>query len=83
MTMKKKHTKYMPAGEFKTNCLKVMDRVAAFGEEVTVTKRGKAVVHVVPAGREGAPFVGRLAGSATQIGDILSPLNVKWSAGAK
>jgi prevent-host-death family protein len=36
----------MPAGEFKAKCLKVMDEVAATGEPVLVTKRGKPVVRV-------------------------------------
>ena len=82
MTMNKP-TKYMPAGEFKTKCLRVMDQVAAVGDEVTITKRGKAVVRVVPAGREGTPFIGRLAGSATHVGDITSPIDVTWTAGAE
>ena len=82
MTMKKLTT-YMPAGQFKSTCLKVMDRVAAVGEEVTITKHGKAVVRVVPAGPQGTPFVGRLAGSASHLGDITSPIDVQWKADAE
>jgi prevent-host-death family protein len=36
----------VPAGEFKAKCLKIMDEVAATGEPVVVTKRGKPVVRV-------------------------------------
>lgn len=36
----------IPAGEFKAKCLKIMDEVAATGEPVLVTKRGKPVVSV-------------------------------------
>lgn len=40
--------KYMGAAEFKAKCLKVMEEVAASGEEVVVTKRGTPVVRIVP-----------------------------------
>jgi prevent-host-death family protein len=36
------------AGEFKATCLKLMDRVAATGEPIEVTKRGKPIVRLVP-----------------------------------
>ncbi len=36
----------MAAGEFKAKCLAVMDEVAATGEPVLITKRGKPVVRV-------------------------------------
>ncbi|MGO8758104.1 MAG: type II toxin-antitoxin system Phd/YefM family antitoxin [Terracidiphilus sp.] len=39
--------KTMAAGEFKAKCLKVMDEVAATGEPVLITKRGKPVARVV------------------------------------
>jgi prevent-host-death family protein len=37
------------AAEFKATCLKIMDRVAATGEPIEVTKRGKPLVRLVPA----------------------------------
>ena len=40
--------KYMKAAEFKAKCLKVMEEVAATGEEIVVTKRGTPIVRVVP-----------------------------------
>ncbi len=74
--------KTIPAGEFKAKCLKLMDHVAATGEPVTVTKHGRPVVRIMPAVEEPEPFVGRLAGSATFIGDIISPIDVEWEANA-
>lgn len=74
--------KKIAAGEFKARCLKVMERVAATGEEVTVTKRGRPVVRVVPADDDSRPFVGRLSGTATQIGDIVRPIDEPWEASA-
>jgi prevent-host-death family protein len=41
--------KRVAAGKFKATCLKLMDRVAATGEPVEVTKRGKPLVRLVPA----------------------------------
>lgn len=38
----------IPAGKFKDTCLKVMDEVSKHGMPVTVTKRGKPLVRVVP-----------------------------------
>ncbi len=38
----------MPAGQFKTHCLTVMDEILATREPVVVTKRGKPVVKVMP-----------------------------------
>ncbi len=44
--------KTVPAGEFKNACLKIMDTVSKDGVPVTVTKRGKPLVRVVPIGAE-------------------------------
>lgn len=70
--------KRVAAGTFKAKCLKLMDRVAATGETITVTKRGRPVVRMVPVIEDAPPFVGRLAGTATFIGDIVSPIDEPW-----
>jgi len=38
----------MPAGKFKDQCLKVLDRVAEEKTPVTITKRGRPVATLVP-----------------------------------
>jgi prevent-host-death family protein len=38
----------MPAGKFKDQCLKILDRVAATRTPVTITKRGRPVATLVP-----------------------------------
>jgi prevent-host-death family protein len=38
----------IPAGRFKAQCLKLLDEVAATGETIVVTKRGKPVAKVEP-----------------------------------
>ena len=38
----------IPAGRFKAQCLRLLDEVAATGEEIVVTKRGRPVARVTP-----------------------------------
>ena len=44
--------KKIAAAKFKATCLSLMDRVAETGEPLEVTKRGKALVRLVPAGAQ-------------------------------
>lgn len=66
--------KEMPAGKFKEHCLAVMDEVQATGETVVVTKRGKPVAKVVPAGTDETSIFDCMAGKFKIIGDIESPV---------
>ncbi|MDP9149743.1 MAG: type II toxin-antitoxin system prevent-host-death family antitoxin [Myxococcota bacterium] len=47
--------KRIAAGKFKATCLKLMDRVAATGEAVEITKRGKPLARLVPVQAAEAP----------------------------
>jgi len=67
--------KTVPAAVFKAKCLKLLDRVAAGGEPLIVTKRGRPVVRVLPVQ---APRGPSLAGSVTTRGDIVGPLLDDW-----
>jgi prevent-host-death family protein len=42
-------TRTICASEFKAKCLKLMDQVAATGDTLVITKRGKPVARVLPA----------------------------------
>jgi len=66
--------KQMRASIFKARCLSVMDNVQATGEPVMVPKRGKPVVKVVPAEAEKSDIFRFMAGEATIMGDIESPV---------
>lgn len=69
------------AGEFKAKCLELMDRVAAGGEDVIITKRGKPVAKLVSvAHRFPAELLGCMQGTVEILGDIVAPLDVKWEA---
>jgi prevent-host-death family protein len=48
MTMVKHLPKAYPVGEFKTHCLRLMERVARSGTPILVTKRGEPLVRVIP-----------------------------------
>jgi prevent-host-death family protein len=66
------------ATRFKAECLGLLDRVAATGEELVVTKHGKPVARVVP------PSAPRsLRGTVTYNLDedeLIAPLGDPWSA---
>jgi prevent-host-death family protein len=70
--------KQMPAGAFKARCLTVMKQVRATGEPVIVTKRGVPVVRVVPIEAENNDIFGFMSGRVRIVGDIESPIPVKW-----
>jgi len=72
----------IPAGEFKSKCLRLMDIVDEKQIELTITKRGKAIARLVPAERRLAPrqMFGALADRTVIIGDITESIDVKWDA---
>ncbi len=70
------------ATKFKATCLQVLDRVLRTGEEVTITKRGKAVARVVPSAGVAAHPQLELRGTAEITGDIVAPATplAAWDA---
>jgi prevent-host-death family protein len=70
----------MRASEFKAKCLEAMDRVAATGEPIIVTKRGKPVVQLVPVAKKPKTLRGFLKGRVKAGSDIVSPIEVPWNA---
>ncbi|HWX77009.1 MAG TPA: type II toxin-antitoxin system Phd/YefM family antitoxin [Candidatus Acidoferrales bacterium] len=63
----------MAAGAFKANCLAVMDDVQAKHETVLITKHGKPVAKLIPAGPQVDEIFGFLRGKVTITGDVISP----------
>ena len=72
-----KKSRVLPAGRFKAECLAVLDRVAATGETVIVTKRGRPVAEVGPV-RQARPQP--LRGSVIVKGDMTAPVLGEWDA---
>ena len=61
------------ASDFKARCLALIDQVHGSGEPIVITKRGKVVARLVPAGDEQARPWARLRGAARFVGDPFAP----------
>jgi len=73
--------KTISAAEFKARCLTLMDDVSSTRETVMITKRGKPVAKLVPAGKEQRGFIGRLKGVIEIVGELdADPLETWESA---
>jgi prevent-host-death family protein len=69
------------ATEFKARCLQLMKAVHDRKlNSVTVTKRGKPFVKLVPVPEEPNLVYGCLAGLAKVVGDLTEPVDVAWDA---
>jgi prevent-host-death family protein len=70
------------AAKFKATCLQVLDRVLRTGEEVTITKRGKAVARVVPSAGAATHPQRELVGTAEIVDDVAAPAvpPARWDA---
>ena len=74
--------KEIGAAKFKAQCLGIIDEVAATGEAVVVTKRGKPKVRIVPVEDGDMPYAGfgYMKGRGEIVGDIMAPIDVEWNA---
>jgi prevent-host-death family protein len=67
------------AGEFKAQCLKLMDQVQQSREVIIITKHGKPVAKLVPIEEMSSQSIlGFLKDSVQVTGDIVSPLDDPW-----
>jgi prevent-host-death family protein len=76
MTMVTK--RQVPAGQFKAQCLALLDEVAATGRPLVVTKRGRPVAEIVPVEPPES-----LEGSVTfnvSEEELIAPIDVEWDA---
>ena len=73
--------KHMPAAQFKSRCLTVMDQVQESGEPVVITKHGKPVAKLVPVRRNEEDIFGYMAGKAKIMGDLMNSAPAEdWEA---
>jgi prevent-host-death family protein len=72
--------KSMPVTEFKAHCLELFNEVAATGEPILVTKRGKPTAMVcAPPKEEKQGFrLGLFEGTGTILEDLLPPFDEPW-----
>jgi len=66
--------KIVPAGEFKTHCLRIMDEVRKRRQPVLITKKGVPVAKLVPVEEAQRNIFGCLQGVIEIVGDIETPL---------
>ena len=66
--------KTIPAGEFKTHCLRIMEEVSKRRQPVLITKKGVPVAKLVPVEQTERDIVGCLEGVMEIVGDIEAPL---------
>jgi prevent-host-death family protein len=83
MTMDTLPEQTIGAGEFKAHCLRLIDDVNRTGKPLTITKRGKPLVRLMPmedVKQEWRSIVGFMAGTCKTNGDLIAPLDVEWEA---
>jgi prevent-host-death family protein len=70
------------AGQFKAQCLKLVDQVQQTKEEIIITKQGKPVARLVPieAALQQESIIGWMKGSVAINGDIVSSPSAIWEA---
>lgn len=72
----------IPAGQFKANCLSLMDEVNLQQRVIVITKHGKPIAKLVPFSETRKSLFGAMAGSVKIIGDIVEPTGEIWEADA-
>ncbi len=66
------------ASQFKAECLGLLDEVAATGQELVITKRGRPVARVVPV--EDAPSLRGSVRFLVSDEELIAPLGEAWNA---
>ena len=70
------------ASEFKAKCLKLMDKVAATGDSIVITKNGTPVAELVPVKKKLKTLIGAMKGSIkiAEGVDIVGPIatDAEW-----
>jgi prevent-host-death family protein len=70
----------MKASNFKTECLRVMERVRKTGRKIIITKRNIPVAKIVPIEAKEKKVFGKLKGTVLFKGDIIGPIEEVWDA---
>ena len=67
------------ASEFKAKCLKIMDQVYMYHEEVIITKHGKPVAKLVPvSSKTKGSIYGYMKGTVSVYDDLIKPIDIEW-----
>ena len=72
----------MSIAEAKANFSTLITRVEKKHGPVTILRRGVPVAQIIPVPSIPVPRLrGSMAGTARELGDIISPLDIKWTVG--
>jgi len=67
--------KTVPISEFKAKCLGLIDEIQKTQRPLRITRHGRPVAEVVPAGPDRKrKFLGDMVGTVEILGDIVSPV---------
>lgn len=81
MTDASNHDEYLiTAAEFQARCLNLIDEVASRGSEITISKRGKPIVRLIPYQEPHKGILGVDKETIRVLGDIVQPLGAEWEA---
>lgn len=73
--------RFIQAGKFKAECLKIMDDVQAKKYCIIITKRNKPIAKLVPLEEENHPkLFGKMKDTAHIKGDLIQPIGEEWNA---
>lgn len=65
----------IPISEFKAKCLSLIEQVYKTRQPLRITRHGRPVAEVIPAGPDRTrKFVGDMVGTGKIVGDIVSPV---------
>lgn len=71
-------TRTVSASQFKARCLAMLDEVADTGEEIVITKRGRAVARVIAA--TAPPGLRDSVRFNDSDDELVKPVDIEWSA---
>lgn len=70
----------MKAGQFKAECLKLMEKVRKTRRKIIITKRNVPVAKLVPIDEKEEKAFGKLKGSIRIKGALIDPIEEVWNA---
>lgn len=73
-------SKKIPAGEFKAQCLQIMEKVRKTRRKITITKRNVPIAQLGPIDEEEELIFGKLKGTVHVLKDIVDPIDEVWNA---
>jgi antitoxin (DNA-binding transcriptional repressor) of toxin-antitoxin stability system len=72
--------KYIQAGKFKAECLRIMDEVKKSGCELIITKRHEPIAKLCPIKAADTSLFGKMKGTVHEKGDIIKSIGETWDA---